>query len=242
MYRRDFSISSIINQPYNKFPHYITGSGVGAVSSSIRRYKTMRSGICKTNYYLGKETGGIYTSSCANPPTNLRITGYSIIGTYIAYETINWDPVYGITSYNIYVNGSLVGNTTQPTYTMPINTNTISVTAIGNNYESEPASLTRIASIINYDDACSNTHMFNNNPVSIGCSWIPGGNQIQFDSISGKTYYFKLSFDDQIGFSLANITLTINGSSQGIQFSRITNGTIYDPDIDTFFIFTPFLI
>ena len=39
MYRRDFSISSIINQPYNKFPHYTTGSGVGGLNQGTRRHQ-----------------------------------------------------------------------------------------------------------------------------------------------------------------------------------------------------------
>uniref|UniRef100_A0A6C0HJH8 Uncharacterized protein n=1 Tax=viral metagenome TaxID=1070528 RepID=A0A6C0HJH8_9ZZZZ len=238
MHRRDFSISSIINQPYNKFPHFTSGSGVGGLSQSTRRHKTIKAGTCKNNYYLGKETGGTYPLPCLRPPTNLAITGYSIIGTYIAYETITWNPVVGAISYNIYVNGVFIGNTTSNTYTMPISTNTISVSAADSVSDSVPASLTRIASVINYDGVSSNTHMFNTNPVSIGCNWIPGGNQIQMNSIAGKTYYFKLSFDDQSGFSNANITLLINGISQGVQFSQITNGTIYDPDIDTFFIFT----
>jgi hypothetical protein len=79
--------------------------------------------------------------------------------------------------------------------------------------------------------------MFDNTPVSLGCNWIPGGNKIQLNSIAGKTYYFKLSFDDQIGFALANITLSINNISQGTQLSKTTGGTTHDPDIDTYFIF-----
>jgi hypothetical protein len=117
-----------------------------------------------------------------------------------------------------------------------MSTNTISVTAIVGTYESAAASLTRVASVINSDSASTNLLMFDNNPTSVGCNWI-GNNQIQLDTITGKTYYFKLSFDAQIGFSLANITLSINGISEGIQFSRVTNGTSSDPDIDTFFIF-----
>jgi hypothetical protein len=238
MYRRDFSISSLINQPYNKFPHYTTGSGVGGLNQGTRRHQTYKAGTCKTTYYLGKETGGLYIFPCINPPTNLAITGLSVDGQNYGFETLTWDPVSNATSYNIYVNGVLVGNTTATTYTIPLSETTISVTALVGASESEPASLTRIASVINTTGVSTNTNMFNGNPATIGCIWLQN-NKIQFNSIAGKTYYFNLSFDHQVGFSLANITLYINNVSQGTQFSRITHSIPGNPDIDvdTHFIF-----